>query len=531
MNEIKNTIENAISGLDRFINRGKINQLRDELISQQVIASSSRLGVSAQSTAGGFLSLVESVDDKVASVAESIPANSTNELVIGQLTSGVPGLGNKLITAVENTGDLQSILGSSQATSTDMNDLVVSLGTPEAIAAAVKQTVPTATTAELNNVVSDLVDLSKPLVPSFSTIDDLLVVDTQALQSQLFKSISAVTQTIDGPLQLKNQVFSTINGNVSKLVNEASAGFGSLVENIVESVFFPASNIIGGVSKINGLAQQIPESELRNIIANVSAGQPEQALKVLRKYSDLSDAELLDALNSIDNRASTATARPTPGVSVVARNLENGQNSWNGVNTPRSVFTVINNKEELLADLLGADREITEIVVHHTFTGINQNLDAFDIHEMHRLTYNLGIDYHYVFSRDGNIQRGKPVGLKVESTYKNDHQEYSIHVAFVGGLNIPASSNQLLEIEKNLSSKSFTQNQWKAFNTFVETAFKAYPGIQVLGHNSIDEEAQDPNFDPSEYVEAKFGKKLLFTDPTNQRPFSRQQLIERNIQT
>lgn len=530
MNEIKNTIENAISSLGRFINQNKIDDLRNELISQEVIASSTRLGVTAQSTAAGFVSLVESIDDKVSSIPESIPANTTNQLVIGQLTSGVPGLSNRLVTPVENTSELQSIIGTSGATSSQMLDFVVSLGTPEAVAAALKQTVPSATPEELNNVVDNLVDLSSPLVEDYSTIDDLLVVDNQTLQSQLHRSISKVTRARGGLPDLKNQVFNTINTDTTNLLNQSSSGFGTLIENTVESVLFPATNIITSVAKINGINQTVPKSDIRSIIGNVAADRPDQALNTLRRYSDLPDVDLLDALNRIDNRISTVAARPTPGVTVIAKNLNDGDNLWSGTNTPRQAFTIVNHKEELLADLTGANREITEVVVHHTFTGINQNLDAFDIHEMHKLTYNLGIGYHYVLTRDGNIQRGRPVSVKVDPTYRNNHDEYSIHIAFVGGLNIPSGLNQRVDIERHLSSRSFTQNQWRAFSVFVETALRAYPGIQFLGHNSIDEEAQDPNFDPVEYVEAKYGKKSLFRDARNERPFSRQQLIERNIQ-
>ena len=188
---------------------------------------------------------------------------------------------------------------------------------------------------------------------------------------------------------------------------------------------------------------------------------------------------------------------------------------------------MIDSKEELIADLRAAKREITEVVVHSTFTGTNVNLRAEDINALMVRDYGFGIAYHYIFNRDGSIQRGRPISIELEQQLKNNHQQRSIQVCFVGGLNVPEGGFNLPDYKKFVSKNSYTRERWTAFDLFIGAAYTVYPYLQMLGHNSIDPENMDPAFDPAEYVESKFGKKLVFDDPKTQPPFTRDALIKR----
>lgn len=529
-NNIKTTIENQVLGLNNFLNSGKINDLVNELNTQQIVALRTRLGVAAGQVFAGFEGLSNNADDIVSSLTESIPTQITAlEPVIARMTAQVPGVKAQLVQAVPSASDLEKITGTTAAVASDLLDTVVALGTPEAIAAAVKGVVPTVSTSTLNNIAENIIDINQPLIENLSDIDDLSIQDPTAIRNALQKSIAQVTKTRGGLESIKSTLTSSINKDLNKLLSEVDTGFGSLIENTIESVLSPAQNIIGKIAIKNGIIQSVNTNDVKRIIGFVKIDDYNNALKIMKKYSDLPDATIIDSLKQIDNRLSAVAARNTEGVSVSARDITSYQNGWKGVSTSPNLFSNINFKEELLADLQNVTRDITEIVVHHTFTGLNQNLNAGDLQQIYSTTYQIGLPYHYIILRPGDIQRGRPIDIETEP-FVNNHHKNSIHIAFVGGLNIPTRSYGQVDTERHTSSKSFTPQQWKSYDTFLQTAFKVYPAIQVLGHNSIDIQARDPNFDPSEYAEAKYGKKLLFTDPGSQQPFTRQQLIERNIQ-
>lgn len=523
---IKNIIENQFQTLGNFLNNQKTSDVINEVYVQKLLSESSKLGVSLGNVSGGFTSLNQEVDDVVSSVPQSTPPQVVGRLPIGQLTDKVPEVKGQLKQSVPSANDLQLITQSSNATASGLLDVVISLGTPEAIAASVKKTVPSVSNQSLNTISEQVVDLENPVLQNFTDIDDLTIFSTQSLKQSLHKAIGGVTNVRGSIDKIKQTLFGTVGGDVTKLLNNANKGFSSLGENVVEDILSPARAIINSLAVKNGVQQVVSDSDFKTIITFSTNQQYNQALKIVRKYSDKSDDEIINKLKTIDNKISTVSATPTSGVTISARNLGSVENSWRDVNTPSNTFTTINFKEELIADLLSAKREITEIVVHHTFTGLNQNLGSAELQEIYKSTFNVGLPYHYLFTREGNIQRGRPINVETVP-FINNHHKYSIHVAFVGGLNIPTKTAYLPDIEKHLSVRSLTIAQWKAFDTLLESAFVAYPGVQVLGHNEIDQAAFDPNFIPSDYVSAKYHRESLFTDSRSQQPFTRQQLIER----
>jgi hypothetical protein len=51
--------------------------------------------------------------------------------------------------------------------------------------------------------------------------------------------------------------------------------------------------------------------------------------------------------------------------------------------------------------------------------------------------------------------------------------------------------------------------------------YQTVPGGQVLGHNDIDISSQDPYFDVISFVENKFGKKTVYSDPLTETSLDR----------
>ena len=132
-----------------------------------------------------------------------------------------------------------------------------------------------------------------------------------------------------------------------------------------------------------------------------------------------------------------------------------------------------------------------------------------------------GIAYNYIIRRDGSIQRGKPLFSEPKG---DSWEKYSVKIAFVGGINGNYPTWNSTNGKANpyiYSTESYTAQQWEAFDTFVETWFKAIPGGQLLGVNEFRPSTigNQPGFIPSEWAEAKYGKVSAYNGDDN--PVSR----------
>lgn len=180
-------------------------------------------------------------------------------------------------------------------------------------------------------------------------------------------------------------------------------------------------------------------------------------------------------------------------------------------------FSYIATVEELEAEMQTIVRPLTEVIVHWTETYTNANMDADQIRDM---AVALGADkmpYHYVIKRDGSLQRGLPVSEEADHCPKNGHNQYSISLCFVGGLNISTGASDADEFTQ---SSSLTREQFNTFYEFLKAFYNKYPGGQVLGHRDIEEGQEDPGFDVIDYCEAEFGKVTIYNDTFNDQALS-----------
>lgn len=270
---------------------------------------------------------------------------------------------------------------------------------------------------------------------------------------------------------------------------------------------------------IKNFAPRLNDEQINSVI-NLSQGDAKDfsdAVRLVSRFVDKSNATIRTFLKSINTTVTNATL-PTLDEIVFTEPYVIGsfEKTWNnGQNDP--VFPYISSVEELAAEFRNIDREVTEVVVHWTETHTNRNIGSEEINRYH---LNLGLDgigYHYVIRRDGSIQRGRPVNIQGQHAPINNHDERSVGVVFVGGINVPTGTPN----EENfLSSASLTRSQINTFNHFCREFYKVFDGAQIVGHNDIDLIEVDPGFSVIDYVETNFGKTTKFTDPTNQSPFT-----------
>jgi len=270
--------------------------------------------------------------------------------------------------------------------------------------------------------------------------------------------------------------------------------------------------------------------EQRAEVIRLAQGSPEElnrAIQIVTSNSKADVYEVRKLLETLDTTiAGTIVVDTTKSVFQNPFRIGTEGNQWrnNGVGALDYTFSFISSVEELEIEFKSIQREITEVVVHWTDTYSNANIGSEEINQTHFQLGLKGIGYHYVIRRDGSLQRGRPVNIQGQHAEINGHDKYSIGLAFVGGLNCSSETPNPTEYR---SAQSLTRAQMNTFQEFCRAFYLEFPGGQILGHNDIDETEVDPGFDVIEYCKSVFGKKSVFTDPFNQGPFSKSQLLNR----
>ena len=271
--------------------------------------------------------------------------------------------------------------------------------------------------------------------------------------------------------------------------------------------------------KVKDFAPKLDATQIQNVItlSQGSSIDRDEAANILYKKTGKPYNEILNFLKTIDTTISSATKQP-PSEFVFSEPYIIGsyEKEWQkGKGDP--VFPYISSTEELQAEFRNVSREITEVVVHWTETPTNKNIGSEEINEYHLASDLEGIGYHYVIRRDGSLQRGRPINIEGQHSPLNNHNNRSIGVVFVGGINVPSGTPNP---ENFVSVQSLTRSQFNTFDHICRAFYSTFAGGQVVGHNDVDQTEDDPGFDVREYVLANFGKKSKFTSPSTQEPFT-----------
>ena len=271
--------------------------------------------------------------------------------------------------------------------------------------------------------------------------------------------------------------------------------------------------------QVKKFAPKLADGDITRVI-NLSQGNSQefsQAVELLFQATGKPAGEIRAFLKTIDTTITKATS-PELDNTVFDEPYVIGsfEKEWrDGEGDP--VFPYISSVEELQAELRNIKREITEVVVHWTETPVNKNIGSEEINEQH-LSSNLnGIGYHYVIRRDGSLQRGRPANKEGEHAISNNHNQRSIAIVFVGGINAPSETRNIQDF---LSVQSLTRSQFNTFDHFCRSFYDVFAGGQIVGHSDIDDLANDPGFDVRAYVKANFDKDSKFTTPLKQGPFT-----------
>lgn len=123
---------------------------------------------------------------------------------------------------------------------------------------------------------------------------------------------------------------------------------------------------------------------------------------------------------------------------------------------------------------------IDYIAIHCSATPATAtDVDANTIRGWHRKQGWRDIGYHYVITRDGRVQKGRPDNQP--GAHERQINRNSLAVCLVGG-SPPIGSDAH---RKGLGENNFTPAQWEALETIVKKLHAQHPKAEVLGHRDV----------------------------------------------
>lgn len=132
------------------------------------------------------------------------------------------------------------------------------------------------------------------------------------------------------------------------------------------------------------------------------------------------------------------------------------------------------------------------IVIHCSATKPSQHIGRAQIEEWHLAKGWSGIGYHFVITRAGDLETGRP--LEEVGAHVQGYNAHSVGVCMVGGL------DDLGRAIQNAPAQ-FTTAQWDTARVLVAFLRKLYPAAKVVGHRDLSpDKNQDGKIQPAEWL-------------------------------
>lgn len=492
-NNAKDQLQDGINSLSRLLDQPSSSSATREL--REVYDTSVSFKYKPDNTtSGGFQSLASADRDIISSVEGSVPDQIQKSLGVVKLDPSAKSADLIKDVGTDET-DLTTITGDSRLSSDGFLDVAVSAPFPEALAEVVKSTT-TSSSTEVKTIVSN--NVSTELAR-----DDIL---DNVLGDVLNTSKSMSNKVADA---ISNQ-----NNSKTKVLNNSSSGFNGTIENLVETTFQSTEVLLNSVAKKGDVTYNIPPEDIKDIVTSKNNDDIDNAVKILKKYSDTPDADLRDVILKIDNRASTVLEPSTISVHIPSKRTDDYSNVWREetTDTNSKIFDPITDITELETELANMTREVTEVIVEAFGTVDGSTTTVEEWHQIYVDKYDQGFEPHYYINYAGILFRGRPVDIEGTGFYYSgvpDHSKRSILIA--------------LEEPNYMASTA----QMNTIKNIFQSIFNIKPGVQVFGISDILKTTESPWWDVPLTMKNLFGKENIKDyDPNATAPLTQKQLVD-----
>lgn len=138
-----------------------------------------------------------------------------------------------------------------------------------------------------------------------------------------------------------------------------------------------------------------------------------------------------------------------------------------------------------------ASRSSTDlIVIHCAATKPSMDIGRNEIDAWHRHRGFLGIGYHWVIRRNGELEVGRDE--EIAGAHARGFNHNSVSIALVGGVT---------EGDVSVAEDNFTDEQWISLEQLVKGLMHKYPDADVVGHTDLKGVTKNcPSFDVKSWL-------------------------------
>ncbi|QIA64452.1 lysozyme [Vibrio astriarenae] len=134
-----------------------------------------------------------------------------------------------------------------------------------------------------------------------------------------------------------------------------------------------------------------------------------------------------------------------------------------------------------------------KITIHSSATPPTMNITARDIRQWHKARGWSDIGYHWIITRDGKLEAGRP--MTKAGAHVKGHNTNNIGICLVGGTS-PSGKPE----------NNFTNPQWQTLQssiTLLSTIYNITP-TKVYGHKDLNPNTACPSFNVKAWLNTHF---------------------------
>ena len=135
-------------------------------------------------------------------------------------------------------------------------------------------------------------------------------------------------------------------------------------------------------------------------------------------------------------------------------------------------------------------KETKYIIIHSSETTPSENLNSKDLNKLHRQKGFLNVKYHFIITRDGEVEEGRD--MEEIGAHTEGYNDISVSVCLIGGVAVDS------EVEPRIN---YTSRQWYELKKYVMYLRYVYSDATVLGFNEIETTQRSPYFDVQSWLD------------------------------